>query len=298
MRITNQTLYRDARASIQHSSEQLLEAQREVSSGKKISKPSDDPTAMATSIGQRAELATIETYQRAADSGTSRLTVVDTALSDLVDKLTAVQSAGMAGAGAPRTPEQREAAAQTLEGLKQAIFEDLNTSFNGTYVFAGANSTTPPFTQGAGGVVSAYQGSTRQVTLDVDQGRSVTIGIDGSTISQGTAAASIFDDLDTLIAAVRAGNNTVISQKLPDIEAGFRRATAAQTRVGVQLAALESTQSQLVDRHLSAETRVAQNEDVNMAEAISGLTQAENAYNAALGATGKLSRRSLMDYLS
>ena len=69
-------------------------------------------------------------------------------------------------------------------------------------------------------------------------------------------------------------------------------------RVGNNLAAMESLQTQFTDRRLAGRARVAKIEDADMAEAITGMSQADAAYRAALGATAQITKQSLMDYLS
>ena len=297
MRITAATIYRDSQASIERASQRLLEFQKQVASGKRISRPSDDPQGTAAAIGERAGVAGVEQYTRTADSVTSRLTVVDTALSDIIDRLTQAQVSIVSAQGSTKTPAEREAAAQTLEGVRQAIFSDLNTSFRGTYLFAGADSTSPPFVM-SGNTVSAYQGSTLEVEVDIDEARAITVGTDGSTISQGAAAADVFAVLDSAIAAARAGDTAGLQQAFVDLGAAFDRVSAAQTRVGTSLALIEAQQAQLTDRRLAGMTRVSKIEDANMAEAITGMSQADASYRAALGATSKVTQLSLMDYLS
>ena len=77
----------------------LIEAQRQVSTGKRIDKPSDDPSATLGSIGEHNETAAIDQYARATDTVGSRLAVVDTVLSDLITKLTAAQVASASARG-------------------------------------------------------------------------------------------------------------------------------------------------------------------------------------------------------
>ena len=80
MRMTAASVYRDSIASMERTSQRLLEFQEQVQSGKRINRPSDDPDGLAAAIGERAEVAAIEQYTRTGDSVTSRLTVLDTAL--------------------------------------------------------------------------------------------------------------------------------------------------------------------------------------------------------------------------
>jgi len=296
MRMTAASVYRDSIASMERTSQRLLEFQEQVQSGKRINRPSDDPDGLAAAIGERAEVAAIEQYTRTGDSVTSRLTVLDTALNDIIDRLTLAQSTIVGAQGSQKTDGEREAAARTLDGVKQALLADLNTSFRGTHVFAGADSIDPPFMM-TGSVVSAYQGSTQEVAVDLDQTHSATIGIDGSVISQGSAASDVFTVLDTAMAAARSGDAVALGQALTDIEAVFERATLVQTRVGTTLSSMESLKGALSDRRLATKARIAKLEDADLATAITGMTQADAAYRASLAATSRITQLSLMDYL-
>jgi flagellar hook-associated protein 3 FlgL len=296
MRMTAATVYRDATAAMEQASERLVEFQKQVETGKRITKPSDDPDGMAAAISVRAEVAGIEQYQRTTDSVNSRLMVLDTALSDMVDRLTAAQATVVAAQGSNRSPVQLEAAAQTLEGIKQALVSDLNTSFNGAHLFAGAASTNPPFTI-TGTTVSAYQGSTSEVTVDLDPTRTATIGFDGSAISKGSAGSDVFTVLDQAIAAARAGDNAGLSQAMTGLNAAFDRVSMAQMKNGANLSAIEALQGQLSDRRLAGKARVSKIEDADLAQAVTGMSQADAAYRASLATTTKITQLSLMDYL-
>jgi acetyl/propionyl-CoA carboxylase alpha subunit len=231
------------------------------------------------------------------DSATARLTVVDTALTDLIDRLTQAQTSVLSAQGSTKTDFEREVAAQALEGVRQAVLADLNTSFRGTYVFAGSNSTAPPFVAAPDGSIGTYQGATQEVAVDVGEHREVTTGFDGSLISQGGAAADVFATLDAAIAAARAGDHAGLQQARIDLQAAQDRATAVQMRVGTSLAAIDAQHLQLTDREIAVRARIASLEDANMAEAITGMNQADAAYRAALGAASRMTQLSLLDYL-
>lgn len=297
MRITFQSQYRDASASINEASTQLVDIQRQVSTGRRVNKPSDDPSATASAINERSQMAQVEQYSRAANSMASRLNVTDTVMSNIIQKLTAAQSTAMSVQGSGKTSHEREAAAQRLEGLRASLLTDFNTTFHGTYIFAGAAATTKPFVEGPGGTVAPYAGSTSEVEVDVGQDREVTVGFDGDQITRGTDVDDIFAVLENLIAAIRAGNATGMESGAAGIMRAFDRASAAQTRIGVALNAIESEQSRLQEMKLASTKRLSDFEDADMVAAISSMRRAEAAYEAALGAVGSANRVSLMDYL-
>lgn len=298
MRITSDTLYRQIADSIGKASERLYELQRQVSTGKRIGRLSDDPAAAAAAAVERGRLAATDQYSAAANSAGSRLMVTDTVLSDLVQQLSSAQVTVLAARGTTATtPAQREAKAQELEVLRDAVMQDLNTSFRGTYIFAGAASTTRPYSQDNAGVVSGYQGSTTEVGVDIDNGLEVTVGINGEAIAQGADSDDVFTVFERAIAAARSGDTAALNTAAADLKRAFDRATAAQSRVGSSLRAIEDGKLRLGQAALSSEAELVALEDVNMASAITSMTQADTVYRAALAAASQMQRLSLMDYL-
>ena len=297
MRITFNSQYQDAAAAVEKASEQLLDAQRRVSTGRRISKISDDPTAAATSLAERSALGQVDQYSRAADSVASRLAVVDTVLSDVVEKLTAAQTVGTAARGSTLTANQRASLAQELGGIRDALLDDMNSTLHGRYLFAGAAVTTKPYTVTPPATVAAYVGSNNEVRTDISGDRSVTIAFDGEAITQGTDPQDVFATLDQLIADVSSGNNVGIDTGLAGLRRAFDRATSAQSRVGSEMEMIDTQKLRLQQMKLSGSERLDKLEAVDMAEAITEMQHADAAYRASLGAIGTSSRTSLMDYL-
>jgi flagellin-like hook-associated protein FlgL len=67
--------------------------------------------------------------------------------------------------------------------------------------------------------------------------------------------------------------------------------------VGASLRAVNEGELRLVEATQATEARLVALEDVNIAAAVTGMTQAETVYRAALAASAQLQRLSLMDYL-
>ena len=297
MRVTFNAQNRNSTAGLEDSATRLLEFQRQVSTGKRIEKPSDDPSATLGSIGEHAETAAIDQYSRATDSVASRLSVIDTVLSDLINQIERAQVQAASARGSAKTQLQRDAAATDLEGIRDTIFADMNTAFNGTYVFSGSASTVAPYTRIGNGPVSAYAGSTSEMVVDIDQQRAVKIAFNGQLITQGTDPQDIFVEFDNLIAAVRAGNDAGIDAGMSALDRMFDRVSTSQGRVGADLRTIDEQKVRLSELKRASTKRLSALEDTNMAEAITGMAQADAAYKAALGAVSSVSRMSLMDYL-
>jgi flagellar hook-associated protein 3 FlgL len=294
MRVTFRTAYGGIEY-VNVAAGQVARARQQVQSGKRLETASDDPAAMQRAIEGRAEMRGIETYSRTADSAMAKLTVLDTVLSAMVDKLQQATVAATSVRGTIATQQSRDVAALTLEGLRDSLAADLNTSFRGAHLFGGSQATTPPYAQVAG--VWTYQGDNTPVSVAVGQGRTVAIALDGEALAQGTDATNMLDELETLIVAVRAGDNVGIGAGITALGRAFTRATHTQSQVGVDELSIVEGQVQLTSARLAVLTRVSKDEDADLAGAISEMNRAEVAYRAALGAVGTASRTSLLDYL-
>jgi flagellar hook-associated protein 3 FlgL len=296
VRVTFNASHRDNAAELHKAAERLLHFQRQVSSGKRVSRPSDDPSAASQAALERGRLGAVDQYSEAANSAKSRLLVADTVLSDVIDKIQDAKVAVLATLSGTITPEGREAKALELEGLRDSILRDLNTSFRGAYLFSGA-SDVAPYVKDALGVVSPYQGSTLETSIDIDRQSEVPIAFNGESLAKGSAVDDIFVVLDEAIDAARAGDTATLRGSLSKLDAAFTRATNFQGRIGAALQNIEDGQLRLGEAARSSNSRISALEDANMADAITGMTQAETAYRAALGATAQTNRLSLMDYL-
>ena len=160
MRVTFGSISRNGLADINRTAEDLPVRQRDLSSGRRIHPPSDDPSAMAAAMGERSEMAVLDQFTQTTDSVDSRLTLVDTVYSDVINRLTNVQTRAAGGRSTILTQVQRDALAGEIRGAASAILTAVNTSYRGMYLFSGGQSLTPPYT--AGPPISAYQGDVFQ----------------------------------------------------------------------------------------------------------------------------------------
>ncbi|BCS33512.1 hypothetical protein TBR22_A27390 [Luteitalea sp. TBR-22] len=294
-RVTNNTIFRNSLNDIQSTAEAFARAQQQVSSGRRIQQASDDPSAAAAGLRERAEIRATDRYRDANDSVDSRLRVTDSVLSDIISSITTAQTKAAQGRTTILTPAQREAVALEIEGAKEAIFTAINTSYRGIYLFAGADTSSAPYTK-AGTTVSAYQGDSTVVQVDVSRTSSAAVTVDGGSLLQG-GGGNVFQTLDALAAAVRAGNMSGIDGGLQDLQATFDSVTAAQGKVGATLSALPAEKLRLDELRRASDTRRSQAEEISLAEAISEMTRAQQAQQAAIAAAGQNQKRSLMDYL-
>jgi len=202
MRLTFNSI-RDGLDAINAASEQFAAAQWQVSSGRRLRTSSDDPLSAQGAVNDQAELGTLDSYSRASDSAVSRLAMVDVVLGDMVDKITQALTAAQSARGSAVTPSARAAASDALMSARNSIAGDINTTFNGNYLFSGSKATTTPYVQASG--VWTYQGDAAAVTLAVDRSRSVTLATSGQAILQGSDSTDVLSVIDSLAAEYVVG---------------------------------------------------------------------------------------------
>ena len=297
MRVTFNTQYRNATEALSEQAAELAARQREISSGRKLHAISDAPTDAASCVGLRTDLAATDQYTRAATSAQSRLQVLDGVLSELGNLVTDAKVAAMSGVGSSAGSTRREAAAQQISGLRDAILSAINTQFGGTYLFAGDESLAAPYEQ-SGAAVSPYLGGAAAVELDIDRETAVHLTLSGHQVLQGSAAEDLFATLDRLAGDLRAGSEDDVQAGLGSLDQALARIGDAQGQIGLDLAAIESRSRVLDTRRQSTAARLSGLEDADMVESVTALSRADTAYQATLGALGLSQRTSLLDYLS
>ena len=88
-----------------------------------------------------------------------------------------------------------------------------------------------------------------------------------------------------------------MQQGIDALQAAFGRATAAQNHLGSDENSVQDATARLTNLRVATDTRRSQDEDTNLADAISRMNQAQTAYRAALAAVAATGQLSLFDYL-
>lgn len=292
MRIVFNTAFEDVTIAMQRAAEALTEAQRQVSTGMRVGRLSDDPLSAALAVDEHSVLDRLDAYKGAGDAASYRLGLADNVMTDIINQLTSAQTTAMAAQGSEKTQSERDAAANELLAIRDALMSDINTQFQGAYLFSGSNVTVAPYA-----TVSAYQGNSDTNLIDIGTGRSVASTFDGGAIFQGSDATNVLDALTNLAAAISAGDRAGTDAGVQALNRAFDRANTAQARIGNDMRSLDDTRSMIASARVGSVTRLSSIEDADLAQAASRLSQADTAYRAALSAMSTIGRVSLMDYL-
>jgi len=144
MRVTNKMLSNSFLTDMSTNLQNMQKLQKQMTSGKEISKPSDDPAKVARAMQLTTDINTNKQYNSNISNTTNWLDTTDTALAQAGDVLQKVRellvSAGNAAYGSSERQSIKDEINQRVDELTQI----LNTNYDGKYVFGGTRSTTKP----------------------------------------------------------------------------------------------------------------------------------------------------------
>ncbi|WPL19756.1 Hook-filament junction protein [Thiorhodovibrio winogradskyi] len=185
MRLSTEQMFRTGSEAMQRAQSGLNRTLTQLSTGKRILTPSDDPTGATQSARFRDTIRSIEQYQRNTDLAEPRLQQEEWAIAGVSDQLQRVRELMIQGANDSQSNETRRIIAREIREIHDSIFDIGNTKEpNGEYLFAGTKSLAEPFKIDADGVVSYVgaegEGSVREIAITPN--RKVAISDNGANV--------------------------------------------------------------------------------------------------------------------
>jgi flagellar hook-associated protein 3 FlgL len=180
MRVTNLTQQRNALNNIFRITEDLFNAQKEITSGKQIHKPSDDPAGMRDTLALRTSIKQIKQFDRNINSNKIFLQSGESALDSIGISLSRAKELSIVELGALSSTETRGYARLELESIISSVMQAANTKVKNMFIFSGTDIRTTPFEVSELG--AAYKGNSENMTVQIEQGTNVKLTIPGSEV--------------------------------------------------------------------------------------------------------------------
>jgi flagellar hook-associated protein 3 FlgL len=294
MRITNPMVSDTVLRNLQNNLAELERLQNQLTSGKRLSRPSDDPPAVETALNYHATIAAGEQYLRNMDSSSAWLQATDATLGSANDLLQRARELAVQGANDTLDTNQKADIAAEVDQLLQQMVQLGNATLKGQRLFAGLKTDANPFTLNAGPPTTvAYSGDNGQMLREIDVGTTMAINTPGNSVFAPAFAALI-----SLRDNLRAGNSAAVrATDIPGVDAALDTVLTTRASVGAKVNRLQGAQ----DRQQQLQARItellAKTEDTDYTAAISDFTQQDTVYKASLQAAAKALQPSLMDYL-
>jgi len=307
MRVSTSWAQQTAVNSMLDQQSRLNQTQMQLSTGKKLLTPSDDPVAAARIIDLNQGIKLTEQYQSNINTVRQRLTLEDGVLQNATDILQRVKELGVQGLNATNTQSDRTAIAVEMEELNQQLVGLANTkNANGEYLFSGFKSATQPFSKNMAGGGFTYAGDANQRPIQIGETRQIADGDHGSnvfgiptgplpaTVSAPGSITNIFEAIDKFATDLKS--NTPNSASLDDISNSLDKILTAQSSVGTRLNVLDNQEGLNTDFVLNMKTVLSATEDLDYAEAISRFNLQTVSLQAAQQAFAQVKKLSLFNY--
>lgn len=215
----------------------------QLSSGLAVSSPSDNPLAASGAIALSGQISQDDAYTQAASGIESQMNVANAALSSAVTQITKAISLAVEGLGGTLDSSDITSTSQQLASIRDEIVSLANTSYAGSYVFAGTASNTQPFSvdTSTSPATTTYSGDNNSQYTETPGGQKIATSVPGSAIFTASGA-SIIDTLNNLVADFASGTpSSSASADLATLKDGLTNLSTQQSTLGNSLSVIEST---------------------------------------------------------
>lgn len=295
-RMSTGQMTRNFLADLEGNYRSLADSQRQVSTGKRILTPSDDPVGIAIALGLRRDQKAGEAWGRNIDDSLTWMNTTDRALGQALEVAQRARELAVQGGNGTLSAESRALIAAEVDSLKSQFVEIGNSSIGGRYIFGGTATDRPPFDPAT--ETAAAPVNTSLINREVAQGSVISVNITADRLQDPPGAtADIFTVLDDLSNSLRTSDFDGITRSLGALDAHQDNISALRGEQAAKVNRLELTASRFEAQKIATGDQLSRIEDVDMAQAITDLTMKETVYRSALAAGARVIQPSLVDFL-
>jgi len=187
MRVTQTLNQAQFLAALTQLESNLSQTQNQISTNLAFTTPSQNPVAAGSVNNYDQALAQSQQYDSNANSAQTRLSIEDTALSQVQTQLQSLRDLALQANNSSVSSQDRTAIATQATQIQNSLLSLANTQDgNGEYIFGGFSTNNQPFTLTAGGANYAGDQGQRQVQIAA-----------GQTIADGDNGDSVFNQIKT-----------------------------------------------------------------------------------------------------
>jgi len=291
MRVTDASSSFGSLAGLQSAASRLASLQAQLSSGRQITTPSDNPSGTARALQLRADVKRNNQYVSNARDAVGWMSTADSAYTQAVtltqNARTLVVQALNTGTG---STSSASAIADQLDAIRTSLIQVANTTYNGRPVFGGTTAGTVAYDPagnyvGDAGTVSRTIGA--QATVQINQTGPQAFGAPGS---------DLFTLLSNISTTLRT-NPAAATPQLTQLDAALSRITSAQAAEGATYQQVQNTQAVQSATGTSLATQLSDLQDIDLADMAVRVSTANVTYQAALQTTANVRQISLLNFL-
>ncbi len=217
MRVTNNMIANQTLVNLQRSLSSFLSLQEQMTTGKRVNRPSDDPLALQRTIEFRSQLSRIEQYNTNISLGTSLLGSYESTLTDMNNLAKQTMDIALAVTNESNdSPEARPAFLNEAKSAIERMLQLVNTEQSGRRIFSGHKTDTAPIVSSPDGI--SYVGDTGAMSVEIDDSVTIQLNLNAQeTLLKQLGAQGATSDLQvgidgaTLLADLQGGSGIDIN---------------------------------------------------------------------------------------
>lgn len=276
----------------------ITDTQRKMSTGKQLTRPSDDPFAVGRALGLRSDVDGLVQYQRNAADAEGWTSASDTVIGQIGDITQRSRELLLRGANGTSSASERDAIAAEIDQLIEASKEDANATQGGRSVFAGTAINSKAYAAGS----DAYLGDGGDIVRTIGPGVSVAVNVRASDfLGSGGGDNKLISVLRGISAHLRGGTpadlTALSSTDITALDKSMDDVLTARAQVGAVANRLSAADSRLAELEEGARGQLSNTEDADMAKTLIDYSMQQSVYQSALKAGAGIVQSSLLDFL-
>lgn len=295
MRVADTQIYGTLLGNLQRSRLQIMNAQEQISSQKRVQRPSDDPMAFGEIVLDKTALSQSQQWIRNIEFGQARIDAADKAVSQAQELVTRIRELTIQGASDTTSAQGRGAIAQEVRQLHRQLIQVANTEVAGQSIFAGTETDVRPYSITTGDTV-VYAGNSETQSVAVSENQTVQILIPGNTVFSGPTT-NIFNTVRDLLTALEGNDRSGVETQLGNLDLATAQLSDAEGTIGGLGNRLQVTKDSLDAATVTISRAISENQDADLATAITQLRLQEVAVQASSEAFTRIFDQTLLNYL-
>jgi flagellar hook-associated protein 3 FlgL len=299
MRITTQMMYSQFNANLQTTADSLYAANEQISTGKKLNRPSDDPAAVSSITYEKAQLSTFAGYQEAISSAKLLLNASNSALDNLHSLIASAKQIGTNATSS--SPLDIATFVSMIDNVINSTIGVANTKVGDKYIFSGYG-TNQPAVNTTTGILTATA-TNNLISTQINTGVSVNVNVTAAgLISSATPLdnTTILGAMNSLKTAIQANDQTGIQTSLAALETLSASVVSSQSDIGVRLNRINLEKQYLTSRDADVTNSVSDKlmlSDVETAKLITDVQQKQTSLQSLRSISSDFLKTSLFDFL-
>lgn len=324
MRVTNSMMSKSFLRDLNRNQSYMKKINNQLTSGKEISRPSDNPYKVARSMQLSSDIATSNQYNENIKDTTNWLDTTDTALQQLQKSMQRVRELMVSAGNAAYGTDEKKAIKDEINEKINEMSQILNTTFDGKYIFGGTKVNSKPvtvneestgnnkiyFSDKDGNIINditskEIENIKSSLDVEVSQGVTMKYNVSATEIltfkDKNGKEVNLMNLLNDITNNLDSENtdtsNKVTSENLTEMDSSISNMLKIMAEVGAKQNRMESAATQNKEQIFNLKDILSQTEDIDFAEKTIEATVAQSVYMAALQVSARIVQPSLLDFL-